>query len=98
MGRRSKARKILVASIGVAAVMYGCKKNDGGAGGVETTGNLVAPDPMPDAAAEPEAVPEAAPPPASDAPDASGEPLQPVGNLMPPEPEQPLAPEKTPQK
>lgn len=91
MRRRSKARKILVASIGVAAVLYGCKKNDSGGGdGMETTGNLVAPDPMPDAPAQPEAVPDAEPPPPEPAP-------EPVGNLMPPEPS-PVPPPQTPPK
>ena len=95
MRRRARARKILVASVGVAAVLYGCKKNDGSGGGMETTGNLVAPDPMPEETAEPLEVPDAAP--AADAePQVPDAPLEPVGNLVAPPPEEQPEPPKTP--
>ncbi|MBX3125726.1 MAG: hypothetical protein KF718_03385 [Polyangiaceae bacterium] len=51
MARRSPAKKLLVASLGVAAVVYGCKRT-GDAGGDAVVGNLVAPEPTVDAAPE----------------------------------------------
>lgn len=39
---RKPGRKLLIASLGVAAVSYACSS---GGGGGETSGNLVAPDP-----------------------------------------------------
>lgn len=42
MPKRLTARKLLIASIGVATVNYVAACNDGGAGG-ETSGNLVGP-------------------------------------------------------
>lgn len=67
-------RKLLVASIGVAAVSYACHKTENGGGardgdGVEQVGNLMPPEPI-----------DAAPPPAT------ADPMpEPVGNLMPPQ-------------
>jgi len=78
--RVRRARKLLVASIGVAAVSYACgasqkPKNET----TEPVGNLVAPPPQEepaDAAPPPEKVPE------------------PVGNLVAPPPDESPAPKK----
>src|SRR6476646_3540840 len=76
--RRRVGRKLLVASLGVAAVAYGCKGN-------QPVGNLASPV-QPDAAAEPVVGNLMPPPPpptaASSAP--APQPPHPVGNLMPP--------------
>ena len=67
MKRSRRGRKLLVASLGVAAMAYACQKSDREA---EPVGNLVAPEPTPDAApAEP-----------------VDDPPEPVGNLVPPPP------------
>jgi hypothetical protein len=47
--RRRTGRKLLIASIGVAAIAYGCSKDPKQP---EPVGNLVAPPPPPDAGAE----------------------------------------------
>ena len=71
MKRASRGKKLLVASLGVAAMVYACQRNDGEN---ERVGNLVAPDPPPDGGF-------ADPPPPDDPPE------EPVGNLVAPPPE-----------
>lgn len=78
MKRVRRGTKLLVASLGVAAVVYGCTKNGPTA---EPVGNLVAPEPEEQADAA-----SAEPPPPE-------QPPEPVGNLMPPPPEPPTDPD-----
>jgi hypothetical protein len=76
--RPRSARKLLVASIGVAAVTYACGGGGGsGPGTHEPVGNLVAPEPTPAADS------------GATAPDAAGPPEEPVGNLVAPPPDGP---------
>ncbi len=84
--RKRPGRKLLIASIGVAAVSYACQKTESGSGakdgdGVEQVGNLMPPEPPPSAEADAAATPPDTPP-------------EPVGNLMPPPENPPPAPEK----
>lgn len=85
---RLPGRKLLVASLGVAAVSYSaaCHKTP------EHTGNLMAPDPVP-TSTPPEMVGNlVAPMPEVDAGDSR--PPEMVGNLMPPPPEDAGPPKK----
>ncbi len=77
MTRRTRGKKLLVASLGVAAVAYACKRNDVSHDPV--VGNLVAPEPT----VEPEPV---APEVEAGGPLQPEEPLEPEGNLVAPEP------------
>lgn len=82
MTRRTRGKKLLVASLGVAAVAYACKRND--VSNDPVVGNLVAPEPT----VEPEPV---TPEPVTPEVEAGGPlepetPLEPVGNLVPPQP------------
>jgi hypothetical protein len=85
--RKRPGRKLLIASIGVAAVSYACQKTESGGGakdgdGVEQVGNLMPPQEEP------------LPPEAADAATTPDTPPEPVGNLMPPPEDPPPAPEK----
>jgi len=100
MKRIVQSRKLLVASIGVATVLYACEKREAYPpgnlmppepqidAGMVTSGNLVAPPPQEDAA----------PPPLPLASDAGPLPHEvvPPGNLMPPPPPPPDAGPKKP--
>lgn len=83
MKRTVKSRKLLVASVGVATVLYACEKKD-----PYPPGNLMAPVPALDAAPAPsETAPPTSgnlmPPPEPSIAD------HPPGNLMPPPPPEP---------
>ena len=91
-----QSRKLLVASIGVASVLYACEKREAYPPGnlvapppdtVVTSGNLVAPPPQTDAAGPIEQVPAA-----KDAGLPLRPNLDPPGNLMPPPPPKTSAP------
>lgn len=106
MKRIVRSRKLLVASVGVASVLYACEKPyppgnlvapppDPDAGMV-TSGNLMAPpEPQPSATTTASAIEpiDASKPPTADA-GLVPLPMQPPGNLMPPPP----PPKPTPPK
>ena len=87
MKRIVQSRKLLIASVGVATVLYACEKN-------YPPGNLMAPEPAPIEAGMVTSGNLVAPPPeAHDAspivpirPDGSAIEIAPPGNLMPPPP------------
>jgi hypothetical protein len=109
MKRTVSGRKLLIASVGVATVLYACEKKD-----PYPPGNLMAPEPMPVEAGmvtsgnlmAPEPKPDVTPPPPKPPAELAVDPvdagatkvpippnLRPPGNLMPPPPHTP-APKK----
>ncbi|MBL9113035.1 MAG: hypothetical protein JNM74_27355 [Myxococcales bacterium] len=83
MKRTVKSRKLLVASVGVATVLYACEKKD-----PYPPGNLMAPVPALDAAPAPS---ETAPPTSGNLMPPPEPSIQhPPGNLMPPPPPEPV--------
>ncbi len=86
MKRFVQSRKLLVASIGVATVLYACEKKD-----PYPPGNLMAPEPHAMDASAPPTSGNLMPPPTDTvvvptAADASALEMAPPGNLMPPPP------------